>query len=86
MWDLRQGSIATDLRHHLNRAPTAQPVPDGGVLLLRLPNSCTDAHVAEAMREAMQQLVPRLKCDMQLDVQVWPGSSSINTDWRADSG
>lgn len=78
MWDLRPGSIATDLSHHLNKAPTAQPVPDGGVLLLRLPNSCTDVHVAEAMREAMQQLVPQvsrsLKCDMQLDVQVWPGS------------
>jgi hypothetical protein len=46
-------------------------VPDGGVLLLRLPDSNNSAgHVAEAMKQAMQQLVPQLKCDMQLDVQV----------------
>lgn len=69
VWDIRPSAIASDVSYHISTL-AAEPLPQGGVLLLRLPDSSSDADVAEALRQATQQLVPRLDCDMKLDVQV----------------
>lgn len=72
VWDIRPGFIAADISQHVSRA-AAQPdglAMTGQVLLLRLPDSCSEADVAQALQQAAQQLVPRLDCDMKLDVQV----------------
>jgi hypothetical protein len=72
VWDIRPGSIASDISQHVSRA-AAEPnglAMTGQVLLLRLPDSCSGVDVAQALQQAAKHLVPRLDCDMKFDVQV----------------
>lgn len=72
VWDVQPGSIAADISRHVSQA-AAQPdglAMQGQVLFVRLPDNCHEYSVAEALQETAQQLLPRLDCDMKLDVQV----------------
>lgn len=72
VWNIEPGSIAADVRRHVEAA-AAQPgglALDGKVVLLQLPDACASKDVADALQQVVQQLLPRLECDMQLDVQV----------------
>jgi hypothetical protein len=72
VWDVQPGHIAADISRHVSQA-VAQPdglAMQGQVLFVRLPDNCHESSVAEALQETAQQLLPRLDCDMNLDVQV----------------
>jgi hypothetical protein len=72
IWDVQPGRIAADISDHVRQA-AGQPdglAMQGQVLFVRLPDNCHEQAVAEALQQTAQQLLPRLECDMQLDVQV----------------
>jgi hypothetical protein len=86
-WDIRPGHVASDIARNIDQA-AAQPgwlAMEGQVLFLRLPDHCSADNVAQAMKEAAEQLSPLLDCDVTQDIQVsvtWRVHRSQLTDFQ----